>query len=151
MKFFKLLIVFSHLSFFISMSQSADSGKKSTNKSIDSLTENFKKLNGLITVYKNKEEVYFEIDDSLLTKDLLMVTRIVKSPSDFQAYKNAGSKTSEQLIQFIKKKEKILLIQKSYLNIADEKDPISQSIIKNNFSPILGAFQIKNLERKKYV
>ena len=151
MKFFKLLIVVSHLSFFISMSQSADSSKKSTNKSIDSLTENFKKLNGLITVYKNKEEVYFEIDDSLLTKDLLMVTRIVKSPSDFQAYKNAGSKTSEQLIQFIKKKEKILLTQKSYLNIADEKDPISQSVIKNNFSPILGAFQIKNLERKKYL
>ena len=125
MRFFKLLIVVSHLSFFISMSQSADSGKKRTNKSIDSLTENFKELKGLITVYKNKEEVYFEIDDSLLTKDLLMVTRIVKSPSDFQAYKNAGSKTSEQLIQFIKKKEKILLIQKSYLNIADEKDPIS--------------------------
>ena len=46
MKFFNLLIVVSHLSFFISMSQSADSGKKSTNKSIDSLTENFKKLTG---------------------------------------------------------------------------------------------------------
>ena len=106
MRFFKLLIVVSHLSFFISMSQSADSDKKSTNKSIDSLTENFKELKGLITVYKNKEEVYFEIDDSLLNRDLLMVTRIVKSPSDFQAYKNAGSKTSEQLIQFIKKKEK---------------------------------------------
>ena len=151
MKFFKLLIVCSHLSFFISMSQIADSGKKNTNKSIDSLTANFKKLNGLITVYKNKEEVYFEIDDSLLTKDLLMVTRIVKSPPDFQAYKNAGSKTSEQLIQFIKKKEKILLIQKSYLNIADEKDPISQSVTKNNFSPILAAFRIKNLERKKYL
>ncbi len=151
MRFFKLFIVVSHLSFFISMSQSADSGNKSTNKSIDSLTENFKELKGLITVYRNKEEVYFEIDDSLLAKDLLMVTRIVKSPSDFQAYKNAGSKTSEQLIQFIKKKEKILLIQKSYLNIADEKDPISQSVIKNNFSPILGAFQIENLEKNKYL
>ena len=151
MKFFKLLIVVSHLSFFISMSQVADYDKKNRNKSIDSLTVNFEKLNGLIIVYKNKEKVYFEIDDSLLTKDLLMVTRIVKSPSDFQAYKNAGSKTSEQLIQFIKKKEKILLIQKSYLNIADEKDPISQSVTKNNFSPILAAFQIKNLERKKYL
>ena len=151
MKFFKLLIVVSHLSFFISMSQVADYDKKNRNKSIDSLTVNFEKLNGLIIVYKNKEKVYFEIDDSLLTKDLLMVTRIVKSPSDFQAYKNAGSKTSEQLIQFIKKKEKILLTQKSYLNIADEKDPISQSVTKNNFSPILAAFQIKNLERKKYL
>ena len=151
MKFFKLLIVVSHLSFFISMSQVADYDKKNRNKSIDSLTVNFEKLNGLIIVYKNKEKVYFEIDDSLLTKDLLMVTRIVKSPSDFQAYKNAGSKTSEQLIQFVKKKEKILLIQKSYLNIADEKDPISQSVTKNNFSPILAAFQIKNLERKKYL
>ena len=107
MKFFKLLILVSHLSFFISMSQVADSDKKNKNKSIDSLTVNFEKLNGLIIVYKNKEKVYFEIDDSLLTRDLLMVTRIVKSPSDFQAYKNAGSKTSEQLIQFVKKKEKI--------------------------------------------
>ena len=59
MKFFKLLILVSHLSFFISMSQVADSDKKNKNKSIDSLTVNFEKLNGLITVYKNKEEVYF--------------------------------------------------------------------------------------------
>ena len=52
MRFFKLLIVVSHLSFFISMSQSDDSGKKSTNISIDSLTENFKKLKGYIKTKK---------------------------------------------------------------------------------------------------
>ena len=68
MKFFKLLIVVSHLSFFISMSQVADYDKKNRNKSIDSLTVNFEKLNvaqklnicyNRIVPRKLKEQLFF--------------------------------------------------------------------------------------------
>ena len=85
MRFFKLLIVVSHLSFFISMSQSADSGKKSTNKSIDSLTENFKELKEIKgdasfrKFYRNKKNhsiVVYAIKDKV--KNLLIYDAINK-------------------------------------------------------------------------
>ena len=120
-------------------------------KTIDSLTQNFKKQEGLIISYQKENQIFFEINKNLLEKDLLMVTRFVQFPANFQAYQNAGSKTSEQLIHFTKKGKQLLLTQKSYLNIADQKDPISQSVTKNNFPPILAAFTIKNKETERYL
>ena len=120
-------------------------------KTIDSLTQNFKKQEGLIISYQKENKIFFEINKNLLEKDLLMVTRFVQFPANFQAYQNAGSKTSEQLIHFTKKGKQLLLTQKSYLNIADQKDPISQSVTKNNFPPILAAFTIKNKETERYL
>ena len=104
------------------------------------------KQSGLITSYYENDKVFFELSDSLLEKDLLMVSRFVQLPSNYQAYLNAGSKTSQQLINFKKKGTKILLTQKSYVNIASAKDPISLSVDLNNFPPILAAFDIKNNE-----
>ena len=94
-------------------------------KSIDSLTKDIDKQKGMITSYFKKDKLLFEIDKNILEKDLLMVTRFVQFPANYQAYQNAGSKTSEQLIHFIKKGDRILLLEKSYINIANIKDPIS--------------------------
>ncbi|MDC3218491.1 zinc-dependent metalloprotease, partial [Flavobacteriaceae bacterium] len=88
---------------------------------------------------------------SLLEKDLLMVTRFVQLPANYQAYINAGSKTSQQLIHFKKKGKQILLTQESFVNFANEEDPISQSVKLNNFPPILAAFPIKNSEENRYL
>ena len=79
-------------------------------KSIDSLTIGLTKKKGVITTYKKEDKIFFEIDNDLLSKDLLMVTRFVKFPANFQAYQNAGSKTSEQLIHFTKKNKQLLII-----------------------------------------
>ena len=120
-------------------------------KSIDSLTIGLTKKKGVITTYKKEDKIFFEIDNDLLSKDLLMVTRFVKFPANFQAYQNAGSKTSEQLIHFTKKNKQLLIIQKSYINIADKKDPIAKSVAQNNFPPILAAFPIKNNEKDRFL
>jgi hypothetical protein len=80
-----------------------------------------------------------------------MVTRFVRLPANYQAYLNAGSKTSQQLIHFKKKGSQILLTQESYVNIADQKDPISLSVALNNFPPILAVFKIKNIENDRYL
>jgi hypothetical protein len=79
------------------------------------------------------------------------VTRFVRLPANYQAYLNAGSKTSQQLIHFKKKGSQILLTQESYVNIADQKDPISLSVALNNFPPILAVFKIKNIENDRYL
>jgi len=109
------------------------------------------KHSGLITTYQEDDNVFLELSDSLLEKDLLMVTRFVQLPANYQAYINAGSKTSQQLIHFKKKGKQILLTQESFVNFANEEDPISQSVKLNNFPPILAAFPIKNSEENRYL
>ena len=140
-----ILILFSFSSF------SQKKTKKEKPKTIDSLTKEMSIQKGLITTFFNDNKLFFEIHDSILNIDLLMVTRFVKLPENYSAYINAGSKTSENLIQFKKNKKNILIIQKSYINNASNEDPISLSVEQNNFPPILGMFEIKNIEKKRYL
>ena len=144
--FLNLLLCFTNLI----IAQNND-GDEDERKSIDSLTIGLTKKKGIITSYQKEDKIFFEIDNDLLSKDLLMVTRFVKFPANFQAYQNAGSKTSEQLIHFSKKNKQLLIIQKSYINIADKKDPIAKSVAQNNFPPILAAFPIKNNEKDRFL
>ena len=129
----------------------AQKPKKEIPKSIDSLTQKMLKQEGLINTYQKEDKLFFEVSKDLLNKDLLMVTRFIKFPANYQAYLNAGSKTSQQLINFKKKGSKILLTQISYVNIASAKDPISLSVALNNFPPILAVFKIKNIDDDRYL
>ena len=143
-----LFVSFLHTGFLISAQKSKNENKL---KPIDSLTKKMTKHSGLITTYQEDDNVFLELSDSLLEKDLLMVTRFVQLPANYQAYINAGSKTSQQLIHFKKKRKQILLTQESFVNFANEEDPISQSVKLNNFPPILAAFPIKNSEENRYL
>ncbi len=126
--------------------------KKSTLKPIDSITQKMVKNSGLITTYLNDEsQLYFEINENLLNEDLLVVTRFSQLPANYSAYLNAGSKTAEQVVKFVKKGKKILLKQVSFANMADRNDPISLSVEENNFAPILAAFEIKNKEKNRFL
>tara|TARA_B110000858_G_scaffold160291_1_gene184294 strand:+ start:595 stop:2820 length:2226 start_codon:yes stop_codon:yes gene_type:complete len=107
---------------------------------------------GLITTYQNKKnELYFEISKSLLENELLVVTRFAQIPANYSGYLNAGSKTAEHVVVFVKQGQKILLKEVSYSNVANEKDPISISVSENNFRPILAAFEIKNSDEDLYL
>ena len=115
------------------------------NKTIDSLTNGMKLTEGVINAYKNDDnKMYFEINKDLLNVEILVVTRLAQIPSGYSAYINAGSKTSEQVIEFQKKNNSINIRQLSFNNVANQEDPINQSVIENNFPPILASFEIKN-------
>ncbi|MGY8919665.1 MAG: zinc-dependent metalloprotease [Flavobacteriales bacterium] len=121
-------------------------------KTIDSITLDMKVSKGLITTYQNKKnELYFEISESLFGRELLVVTRFAQIPANYSGYLNAGSKTAEHVVEFIKQGQKILLKEVSYSNIADDDDPISISVSENNFKPILAAFEIKNSEDNRHL
>ena len=66
-------IIFATFFIIISISAHSQNKKKTSSKSkkIDSITVNMKKTSGLITTYfsKEKEKVFFEIQDSILSKD----------------------------------------------------------------------------------
>ena len=115
------------------------------NKTIDSLTKGMKLTEGVINAYTNDDnKMYFEINKDLLNVEILVVTRLAQIPSGYSAYINAGSKTSEQVIEFQKKNNSINIRQLSFNNVANQEDPINQSVIENNFPPILVSFEIKN-------
>ena len=115
------------------------------NNPIDSLTKGMKLTEGVINAYTNDDnKMYFEINKDLLNVEILVVTRLAQIPSGYSAYINAGSKTSEQVIEFQKKNNSINIRQLSFNNVANQEDPINQSVIENNFPPILASFEIKN-------
>ena len=120
-------------------------------KPLDLIVKEFSINKGLLITYNKGDELYFELSDSLLGKDLLMVTRYVQLPANYNAYTNAGSKSSQLLVRFSKKRDRIILTQHSFINTAETSDPISLSVEKNNFPPILGAFDIENKESDRYL
>ena len=107
------------------------------------ITKEAKSDDGLFTVHKVDKKYYFEIPNKLLEKDMLLVSRLSKLPSDLGGgYVNAGSETNEQLVVWQRFQDKVLLKVKSYSAVADASLPISLSVKNNNYEPVLFAFDI---------
>ena len=107
------------------------------------ITKDAKSDDGLFNVHKVDKKYYFEIPNKLLDKDMLLVSRLSKLPSDLGGgYVNAGSETNEQLVVWQRFQDKILLKVKSYNAVADPSLPISISVKNNNYEPVLFAFDI---------
>ena len=83
---------------------------------------------GLFDVHRVDETVYFEIPDSLLGRDMLLVTRIAKVPVGFPGYSPAGVKTGEQVLRWERRGDRILLRTVSYSHVADDTLAISMSV-----------------------
>ena len=98
---------------------------------------------GLFKVHKVDKKYYFEIPNKYLNKDMLLVSRLSKLPSNLGGgYVNAGSETNEQLIVWQRFQDKILIKSKSYNAVANDTLPISISVKANNYEPTLFAFDI---------
>jgi len=97
---------------------------------------------GLFKVHQIKEKLFFEIPDSLLDEEMLLVTRMAATMNNM-GY--GGMKTNTQVLRWQKQSEKILLRVVSYENVADEDRPIYRAVRNSNFEPILRAFDIETL------
>jgi hypothetical protein len=95
---------------------------------------------GLFVVHKIAEKYFFELHDSLLGTEMLMVTRIAKTATGMGF---GGTKTNTQVLRWEKKDKKILLRVVSYDIIAADSLPIHEAVVNSNFEPILYAFPIK--------
>lgn len=107
---------------------------------------------GLFDVHKVGDKYYFEISDSLLNREMLVVTRFIKTPSGARNY--GGEKISENTIVFEKGPSENLFLRISTLvSSASEDDAISKAVNNSNITPILEAFDIKayNDDENSYV
>ncbi|WP_298288270.1 zinc-dependent metalloprotease [uncultured Lutibacter sp.] len=104
------------------------------------VTKDAKTDEGLFKVHSIDDKYLFEIPDSLLEREMLMVTRIAKNTlnnSDF-----GGQKANTQVLRWQKKGKQILLRVVSHNVVADEKLPIHEAVVNSNFEPVLFAFPI---------
>lgn len=98
---------------------------------------------GVLDVHYVGDKIYYEIPDSLLGRDFLMVSRVAKVPSNFSGFTSSGAKTAEQVFIFERVRDKINLRQRSYNSVAADTLPISRSVQANNYEPIIATFDIK--------
>ncbi len=123
-------------------SESSDEKEDDSKKYSDIITEDAETDEGLFKVHQIDEKLYFEIPDSLLNVEMLLVSRMSATMNNM-GY--GGMKTSTQVLRWQKQSEKILLRIVSYENVADEDQPIYTAVRNSNFEPILRSFAVETL------
>ena len=98
---------------------------------------------GVFHVHQVDAKTFFEIPDSLLARDMLLISRIARLPAGLGGFTPAGSKTGEQVVRWERRGDDILLRKYSFQEVADDSLPISISVVNNNLAPIIEAFEIE--------
>ncbi len=98
---------------------------------------------GLFTVHRVGETYYFEVPDTLLGRDLLLISRIAKVPADLDAYMPAGVSAHEQVLRWERRGDRVLLRKHSFDAFAEDSLPIAISVTSNNFAPIVRSFPVE--------
>jgi len=111
------------------------------------ITKDAKSYQGLFSVHDVDNKWYFEIPDSLLEKEILVVSRISGFVKGLN-FGGAGVKSKpQQVIRWQRKGDKLLLRSVSYNSVASFEDPIYNSVRNNNFEPVIMAFDIAALAK----
>ena len=104
------------------------------------ITKEAKTDDGLFKVHRIDEKYFYEIPDSLLEREMLMVTRISKTASGIGF---GGGKQNTQVLRWQKNGKKILLRVVSHSIVAADSLPVHEAVVNSNFEPILYTFPIK--------
>lgn len=115
------------------------------------ITGKAKTMNGFFKVHNVEEKYYFEIADSLLGRDILIVNRIVKAPVDKQKRKAGypGDHISDEVIRFeIGPDNKLFVRQISYLEHSADTLGLYQAVLNSNVQPIVATFPLKTIRRE---
>lgn len=104
--------------------------------------------NGFFKVHKVDDKYYFEIPDSLLNRDVLVVNRISKAAAgnrvSMMGY--GGDQIGKNVIQFSKgPSNKLFLKSISFQEMASDTtaDGMSRSLMNSNLQPLEASFDIK--------
>ena len=98
---------------------------------------------GLFDVHRVGDDWLFEIADSLLGRDMLLISRVAGVQAGMGGYLPAGASVNEQMIRFERVEDRILLRKYSGEAVADDTLAIAKSVESNYFAPILAAFEIE--------
>jgi hypothetical protein len=99
---------------------------------------------GLFTIHvlDEGEKLLFEIPDSLMRREMLLVSRIART-ADNIGY--GGEEANTQTVRWERKGKNVLLRTVAYENVAADSLPIAQAVRNSNFEPVVASFAIEAL------
>ena len=113
----------------------------------DVITDKAKTDEGLFKVHKIDDKYFFEIPDSLLNREILVVNRISKAATGMRIgfFGYAGDQIGQNVVRFEKgPNNKIFLRTISYAEYAkDSTSPMFWAVTNSNIQPIAAAFDVK--------
>ncbi len=98
---------------------------------------------GLFTVHHKDDDYLFEIPDSLLDRDMLLVSRISGKMDGLGGFAPAGVATNRQMVRFERRGDRVLLRKYSGEAVADDTLAIAASVEANYFAPILATWDME--------
>jgi len=105
------------------------------------VTKDAKTDEGLFKVHNIDGKYLYEIPDSLLGREMLVVSRIAKNTSNNRNF--GGQKANTQVLRWQKKDKQIVVRIVSHSIVADEDLPVHEAVVNSNFEPVLYTFPIK--------
>ncbi len=114
------------------------------------ITKDFKSKFGLFGVHQSKDKIYFEIPDSILQQDIMVINRLVKVPGGHGAY--AGEQLDQNTIYFERGKDSTIKIRYNLvINSANPNDAIYKAVMSASNNPIVGSLPIITYGKKSVV
>ena len=109
------------------------------------ITAKAKSKSGLFKTHKVDDKWFFEIPDSIINREMLVVTRLAKVPSGVKVgnQQYGGEQLNEQVWVWEKRGKQIYIRIPSYAVRAAENTDMYQSVKNSNLSSILASFDIK--------
>lgn len=100
---------------------------------------------GLFNIYKVDQKYYYEIPDSLLGREMLVVTRFSQTPVALKESRAqyGGEMINNQVWKWERRDKQIFIRVPSYTYVADANSDLQQALENSNALPILAVFDIK--------
>ena len=106
------------------------------------ITKDAKSDDGVFTVHRIKDRVYYEIPKAQLGREFLWVSQIARTTLG-AGY--GGQAAGNRVVRWERRGDRILLRAVSYDVVADAATPIARAVEASNYSPIVMAFNIEAL------
>ncbi len=125
------------------------SAKRDTAHSIKSL-KSFKEVipdstesqKGLFVVHKVDNKYYFELHDSIIGRDILLVTRFTKVPAGGSKF--GGEIASQLIVRWEKGPDRNIFLKViTFVNVGDTTHSIYNAVTNSNLHPVAAAFAIQ--------
>jgi hypothetical protein len=105
------------------------------------ITKAFKSQMGLFGVHQSKDIVYFEIPDSVLTRDIMLINRLSKVGAGMGMY--PGEVLDQKTITFEKGLDSTIRIRFNLVvNEADSSSNIYKAVVNASLNPVVVSFPI---------
>lgn len=119
--------------------------KEGIKKFRDLIPEKTKVNKGLFNTYKVDGKYYYEIPDSVLGREMLVVTRLAKTPANIKVSNEqyGGEEANEQVWKWEKHDKQVFLRVPSFSIRADSTSDMYKSVKNSNLDAVLASFEVK--------